>query len=529
MNGEDRPRPDSGIDKGIAGLLITLTAIGIPGNIASIIFFIMVRGRNGNNRFFNRLYLTISGVDCLSILCAVPIIYTLISDSDRQDTKFTGNTSMIHPVSNSTVFYPYSNLFCSFWIYFSDLVHALSVFLVSVLSISRLLILMKPTMRLRPVAVIVAPVVLILVFLAIYIGLDKGEIMVPEYGDHTASCYMRAFIDFSKYPTKPPFAPVFLRFRLAIGFGVWGGFMVLPIVPITISFFLSLYYLKAKNKVRSTKASLKRQNNASFTIVIVTCIYVICNMPIAGFSVYLVTRLVGGLRTTDLPWPVFDDLLQFNSFYFWLCLLQVSVVVNAAANPLVYCWRMRSFRQFIADGGVIRAGSTRRRNMSLVTEMTESNLFRTFNMSIRRQGSKKTIIIDKGTDTLDRASPGSAAKLATVVEKAAKLATVGEKAEEGMLLDPNTSGMSSLKNESIVISNCSDSEKAGHLGSDEGNRATNGGTAEGGAIRGSQTNDTSLTTASLVITVGVSSLAELKTGSPTLSPKVHGPGDTVHR
>ena len=155
-------------------------------------------------------------------------------------------------------------------------------------------------------------------------------------------------------------------------------FLGLPVFPIFISLVLSLNFLK-KADARSLRISsgherMTRKNRenkgqnkpvtkhkeASVTILMVTLVYVIFNIPALCMTVYLAYIYCTCL--TLLHASNYSELLLFKyasrvytTFgpawqYTWLVVYGVSQVLNSTVNPVLYWWRMKHFRQFLSRG-----------------------------------------------------------------------------------------------------------------------------------------------------------------------------------
>ena len=80
---------------------------------------------------------------------------------------------------------------------------------------------------------------------------------------------------------------------------------------------------------------------ASITIVIMTLVYIMFNIPVfIQFILYLVT-----LYKYEYPGPLFASL--WMSSYSWNILFVLCVALNATINPFIYFSRMNHFKAYV--------------------------------------------------------------------------------------------------------------------------------------------------------------------------------------
>jgi len=141
---------------------------------------------------------------------------------------------------------------------------------------------------------------------------------------------------------------------------VRASFSGFPFFPIFLSFCVSLLYLKKTRSRVATTASVKRQEKASSTIILFTSLYVICNVPVTVYAIYL-TSLVADLlnkasrsvsnEITFTEYKATFSGTYFERHYVWILGVNLSVVLNSTLNPILYIWRMRRFRDFVINMG----------------------------------------------------------------------------------------------------------------------------------------------------------------------------------
>ena len=173
----------------------------------------------------------------------------------------------------------------------------------------------------------------------------------------------------------------------------------LPVLPIFISFILCWFWLKrAEAEAKKTNATVMKHGQASSTVLIVTLVYVIFNIPALIYSIYLVydytqnisfvkdffeelsSVLVAGhefapegtdlkeiFQTGTKNRPDLEELLldSFEKMAFWLSDMAerlkyerkyaavsfvVLPVLYSCLYPAVVFWRLLPFRDFVKNG-----------------------------------------------------------------------------------------------------------------------------------------------------------------------------------
>ena len=119
-------------------VLFIASFLGIVTNIVSVCYFLSMKPRNPNNEFFRRLYSIISLNDILLCISVIPVIEATFSE-DRQGKLFNNYD------------------FCSFWAAFQFVTFQMSVILLTILSLSRLVLIRNPRVRLYPCCAYITP------------------------------------------------------------------------------------------------------------------------------------------------------------------------------------------------------------------------------------------------------------------------------------------------------------------------------------------------------------------------------------
>ena len=331
MNGTDiyNPTLDKINGSAISGILLT----GILGNSFCIYYFLSSASRNTNAEFFRRLYSVISLVDFLVTINSVPVVEASFRRG-RNGAMFA-NTE-----------------FCITWSCLWSLLSIMSVFLVGMLSVARLIILKYPCIRLKPVLAWTIPAVVAIGWLAVLGILNAtGFILFSNRKDYLA-CTFYPIEDISDVQNthimsrKVQLSTItVLLLRVILPSAVF--------IIVLTSFIITLYILKKKCSTRTSNGPRTPQQ-AAITVVLVTFVYLICNLitvviPVAVFlkSLQAIQKMTPqGIPISSffgqvklLQPEVYTNLFPFMMVY--------SVTINSTVNPFVYVTRMAMFRAFV--------------------------------------------------------------------------------------------------------------------------------------------------------------------------------------
>ena len=117
--------------------------------------------------------------------------------------------------------------------------------------------------------------------------------------------------------------------------------LAFPIIPITASCITStsiMIYSARATQVSTVLTKMKRE--ATTTIIIVTLVYIVFNLPV--FLNYV--RYIIAVYFTDKDFLDGDDSNEFLQKYIWLLTYVITVTLNSLVNPFVYVFRMKRFR-----------------------------------------------------------------------------------------------------------------------------------------------------------------------------------------
>ena len=315
-------------------LLIIAASIGILFNIISFSYFRSRSYKNRNGLYFRRLYMVITLTDTAICVFVFPVINAALS-SGRDGALFRNGA------------------FCQFWSSLWSTLPQLSIYLVGVLSVSRLVVLVKPTRQLLPDLALILPAVCVFALVTTCVGLLGSHGMYGVYIRQWLGCTFTALQPGDDLNRKLTQQDLDKTLIFTVIFNIIPGS---SIIPITICFCLSLYYLKKSGKnSNNISKSYKRQLEAAKTVILVTLLYIIFNIPYSGALVY---RLLVGEWTLshDVDQTVSDYVngrtlrptdSEFINDYFMPIVCVVCVCFNSMVNPVVYFCRIKNFRNFV--------------------------------------------------------------------------------------------------------------------------------------------------------------------------------------
>ena len=299
------PLYSADVDAGVGLLLITCFVLGAVGNTLALGYFL-----SGKRTTSNILYLSIVAVDLVSIGLA---LCPGLSHFEHRDPLLLS-----------------SPLFCNLWGVFFFVSSRLSVFLVAVLSVSRTVSLLSPFTADRRSHVLTP----ILVYTALLFLVS----FLP-YLYHDIYTYSRSIVfcgwDIPDHHYLPIFISVFILLN------------ILPFFPVVLSCILSVWELSRPSLSAgyTNKGRGEEKRFTSTTIVILTSIYLLLNLPVVVYSLLFV---VGSM-------DLFSNYLTVFVFVY-------NVGINAAVNPVVYLCRFRGFRKYLK---LLRWGGSFRRPITL--------------------------------------------------------------------------------------------------------------------------------------------------------------------
>ena len=151
--------------------------------------------------------------------------------------------------------------------------------------------------------------------------------------------------------------------------------LAFPVVPITLSCVASTYKIVMTQKdisqltlAQLPKQTAKASRRITFTIIIVTILYIISNIPLfINYVLYLIT-----ITCFQYPGPIYSS--PFMYFYSWNITALLSTAVNATANPIVYFLRLKRYRRWLTLQlrGKLAISQSSRRTADLITYRVSS-------------------------------------------------------------------------------------------------------------------------------------------------------------
>ena len=325
-NGTRSPTPfeplyNTGLDTTIAVLIIACFVCGSALNAITMLYFgklvrrdISVRRdkRTSKKLLYNGLYFLNSINDFLICFTILPVSVSFLKD--RSKAWFGSKT------------------FCTIWGALWEILPYLSIMYVMVLSLTRTFHLLLPLrhIRLRIVALI----------WTIYTLFCAGRSFIP------------AFTKLGVYTFHPDSVYCFewarLRYGSYVRFAEYSDVIQLgvPILPILTACIIStvLIYSRASRTTTTSRTS-ELQKHASNTIIFITLLYIVLNIPVVVLCVLYTIVFVNN----HVYHHVFNT--QFLYWYSWSCVYILGVALNANLNPVIYIWRMNNFRGFVVTLG----------------------------------------------------------------------------------------------------------------------------------------------------------------------------------
>ena len=307
------------VDKIIAAVLIITMIFGTVGNMISFIFFTTESVKSSNRLYFKRVYQIINIVDLLICISLLPVIDAFIDDPGYP--YFYSDSPMLFG----------NNIFCTGWGLLWEVLPSYSALLVAILSTSRLIVLSFKRTKMVPAAVciIMASYLLFTLGIKMYLLLTYDSM---DYEPMTRYCLLVSHDDEQ------------FTYHEIITLAIMITQLTLPIILVSIGFFLIMaILLRDRNKGQSSHRQ-KTQRRAAITVIIVTLIHIIFNIPVlVNFSFYIHSLVTaeGEIEFSE----IYSNTFLF--YYVWPLVYIVSVALNSALNPCVYFWRMKKYRTFI--------------------------------------------------------------------------------------------------------------------------------------------------------------------------------------
>lgn len=173
--------------------------------------------------------------------------------------------------------------------------------------------------------------------------------------------------------------------------------IAIPVIPVTISCIISTRFLnhskqhllgsmkgkttttpakqprgmttqKSRDNVTTTTTQSRDKNTraATTTILLVTMLYLLFNVPVA---IYLIIELIDLTMENEL------GIFSWDTIYIRLFLTIFSVSINAAVNPIVYFYRIKSFKEYSINVKNVGKSMVRQASMVFNREASRGDMF----------------------------------------------------------------------------------------------------------------------------------------------------------
>lgn len=221
-----------------------------------------------------------------------------------------------------------------------------SIFMIAVLSTSRLFLLLFPLRVMSRSLASLIPAVYLILISTLLVTLIFLEHVNPYFDVRYMFCTLTGLHSLDPDYQIPHHDLGYDHIIRIIWFVLTG----VPFIPITLSFIASVYLINNSARSHQSVLASRRQSRAAVTILIVTLLYIMCNTPAA--IVMLVTANWRYTHHTQTVQEMYTSLyLYYNSnfmfYYSWFIACPMSIGINSFLNPVIYYWRMSRFRSFI--------------------------------------------------------------------------------------------------------------------------------------------------------------------------------------
>ena len=314
---ETQPELSNAGDTICGVICIVILTLGLLGNIPAIIHFSLDLTNkiylNEKKLCFDSLFVCISITDALICIGILPIMLSFLEGRDE-------------------VFFR-SPVFCEIWGVIWTILPYLSIFLVAILSFTRTYTLVSPlkTVRCKYVLGSVAAYIIFLV------TRSTVPLLATSYTNTSYTYFPDSVLCQEDVQTVNTYWHVkMISNQIQLLF---------PIFPVSISAIVSFVVLHAKKRTMDCSRKVaKMQRGATVTILLVTVLYWLCNVPVVVNYMYFHVMYRGGHTYTEMYGTV------FMHWYSWPATISLSVGINSLLNPVIYLTRMKRFREFFIKG-----------------------------------------------------------------------------------------------------------------------------------------------------------------------------------
>ena len=288
------------IDKALGSLLAVCFLFGTAGNVVSLSYFMSTK----RSTLTEQLYTAICSIDACTCVFQFPVMVSLLTN--RKPGLF-------------------DNLaFCGVWSVVFEFLQVTSIFLVMLISLTRMISITFPFIKLYKRLVIFS-------FVA-YCVISCIPLVMGIHVQFTF--YYIGDLSYCVKGTRVSWFNNLHNFFSSMQMGI-------PPLIIFISFVVSTLQLR-----RSMNAAAQERNRkASTTITIFTFIFLVCNFPC---FVLLVLFTIQKVLKQAYP-GYFFSINMFMSLHSWSVAKVGFVVLNASVNPIMYVFRMQRLRMWVRN------------------------------------------------------------------------------------------------------------------------------------------------------------------------------------
>eukprot|EP00116_Pleurobrachia_bachei_P004686 sb/3464948/ len=282
--------PTSVVGDIIYAIIILCTVIvGALGNMFALTYFNVSGSTNSNGRYFKNVYMMIAIVDILICVLSLPLVEAALRDG-RNAALFGDET------------------FCTVWGCLWAISVSTSIFLIGLLSFSRLCLLMFPQVKLNPLAAVAMCVTVVVIMCIVCSCLLLSNTTFMAYKPMWMYCF------FSIYPGSN-LDYIITQDGYKAGIFIVILFTLIPTITfvlISISFVLSLFYLHRSQAAANLTCSGRTQRtvHAAKTVVLVTMIYIISQLPFVLLAIQTLHKRISFY--TDDPMTAKDYIHLIN-------------------------------------------------------------------------------------------------------------------------------------------------------------------------------------------------------------------------
>jgi len=284
-------------DRILGSLFSFVTLVGLTGNGSACVYFWPRRKKT----IHDLLYLAITAVDFITVLSSIPVIASLLND--RFPTFFGDKT------------------FCDTWVSVTEFSTLMSIFLATLICVTRTVVMkypQRPLKRSWVTAAIFGYAVFLLATDLTYLSFKWTH---GRYSPLTSYC--------SRVIDKA--VPAYYA-------------MVSFIIKLTLPSFITLACFVVGTWILMTRPVLGHNNDRKFrrvsvTIAIFTAVFLVCNVAFFLYQMWLIFLAQSVNNIYSRTFQYYDRIL----------LLFFPIFLNATVNPLLYLLRMRGYQNWFRN------------------------------------------------------------------------------------------------------------------------------------------------------------------------------------